>query len=99
MQPVANPTVSLPEVNPNRRSPFRNPASPTEEESLCALICALAGSHFQGILKAAPEVGLEAHVLFSDANGSTLALPVKTITAEKVRQHIRASNFKWRKNV
>jgi hypothetical protein len=96
---LAAPQVSVTETKSKspRHSPFRNPASPTEEESLCALTCALAGTVFKGLLSCAANA--EPLVLFDDSFGSTLALPISQVKAETIRRHIRASNLKWRKNV
>jgi hypothetical protein len=94
---LAAPQVSVTEVKSKspRHSPFRNPASPTEEESLCALTCALAGARFTGIQKAAPEVGLKALCLFNCPACSTLAVPVDELMAERVRYEIYRSNLRF----
>jgi hypothetical protein len=67
------------------------------EELLYAEICAAADIVFKGMQRAVPECGLEALILFDDAWGSTLALPVSKFNLEAVRQQVAASNASWEK--
>lgn len=60
-------------------------------------VCASLGVRYRGIQSAVPSCGLEAHVLWDDHSGSTLALPVSQFNPENVKQHTEESNAKWRK--
>ena len=84
-------------VKENRRSGFDrlNTKPLSMEEILCARIVGMGGGIFQGIQKAVPEVGLRALALFACPAGSTLAVPVAELTAERVRYEIHRSGLRF----
>lgn len=68
-------------------------SAPSLTEILCGLQCRLAGATFVGIQSC---FGLRSDLcLFNDAHGSTLALPVSDLSADRIRTKTHESEKLW----
>lgn len=77
--------------NPRGRNHFD-----ATDEAVCRAIVERAGSRYRGKFDAIPGK-TEVLILFDDAFGSTLALPLSKLTVAEVTVHVLESNAKWAK--